>query len=192
MLVYQRVNGIMGIFQQAMFDLPDGNFTRGFFWKQIGPLEIFGTLLHVSGPGHFWEKTPSIPFENRLVDWWIWELRLPNKSWGLWCQPRIFILDLWKYMEIDQPSHLNRWFSHWFRVLHVLRNALKGWWTPAVAGWQTLQWHAQRGRRSSRSAPSDVCWLSPMNYGYTCRMVPPSDVCWVINPINYSYIFHKP
>ena len=132
-----------------------------FFWKQIGPLEIFGTLLHVSGPGHFWEKTPSIPFENRLVDWWIWELRLPNKSWGLWCQPRIFILDLWKYMEIDQPSHLNRWFSHWFRVLHVLRNALKGWWTPAVAGWQTLQWHAQRGRRSSRSAPSDVCWLSP-------------------------------
>ena len=24
------------------------------------------------------------------------------------------------------------------------------------------------------------------------RMVPPSDVCWFINPINYSYICHKP
>ena len=24
------------------------------------------------------------------------------------------------------------------------------------------------------------------------RMVPPSDVCWFINPINYSYKYHKP
>ena len=23
-------------------------------------------------------------------------------------------------------------------------------------------------------------------------MVPPSDVCWFINPIDYSYIYHKP
>ena len=31
-----------------------------------------------------------------------------------------------------------------------------------------------------------------VNGMFSNRMVPPSDVCWFINPINYSYIYHKP
>ena len=32
----------------------------------------------------------------------------------------------------------------------------------------------------------------PKQTNHCSRMVPPSDVCWFINPINYSYIYHKP
>ena len=37
-----------------------------------------------------------------------------------------------------------------------------------------------------------ACCRLLWKFGGNYRMVPPSYVCWLINPINYSYICHKP
>ena len=66
----------------------------------------------------------------------------------------------------------------------------KPFWRTTFAN-KILQEDAERNKALKKQPYYDVSPIIPGSKP-TYNVGPPSDVCWFINPINYSYKYHKP